>query len=91
MDSEAFGDFDGAHALRRERADRLDLPTHGGRSALVAAVGLGLGDPLALAFEHQRALELGNRAKHGEDQPAAGRAGVDPEREDAQRDALALG
>src|SRR4051794_31718805 len=44
------------------------------RLSLVLALGLGAGDPLALAFEHDLALELGHRRHDGEDH-AAHRAG----------------
>ncbi len=91
MDFEASGDVAGAHALGGEAADRLDLPAYSRRSPLVAAVRLGLGDSFLLAFEHERALELGDRSQDGEDQPAAGGSGVDTERRDAERDLLVLG
>jgi hypothetical protein len=49
------------------------------RLSLVLALGLGAGDPLALALEHDLAFELGHGRHDGEDHAAhrAGHAAVD--------------
>jgi hypothetical protein len=64
---------------------RRRLPT------LVLALGLRLGDSLALPLEHDLTLELGERGEHVQHQPArcaAGVHGAAAEVEDSKRDAF---
>ena len=63
----------------------------GGRnSAFVFAFALRPNDALALALQHDLALELGDGADHVQHEPAGRRCRVEVHGEDAQRCALAL-
>lgn len=46
------------------------------RTATIATIGLGLGDPFTLTDQKQFALELGNCPEHRDDQFAGGRRGI---------------
>ena len=60
------------------------LSASGRRATLVLAFALGLGDSVALAFEHHLALELSHRAEDVQHEPPIGRGSVQPHAEDAQ-------
>lgn len=53
------------------------LLRHRGRAADALAAGAGLGESLVRALDDQFPDELGERGEHMEDQPSAGRGGVE--------------
>ena len=77
-------DLIGRAALSREAEDLRGLGTSGGRSALVLALTLSLGDALPLPLQHQLPLELRNGAHKVEQELARERGGVEVHAEDAQ-------
>src|SRR5262249_37312212 len=67
-DTEAAGDLRTFDTFGIKRADLLGASLCGRHPTLVLAGGLGRGDAVALALQHQASLELGNRTDHRENQ-----------------------
>ena len=62
-DAETLRDLHRAQPLRLQRLHCIGLALRSWRPALLAAFALGLGDTVALAFQHQRAFKLGHAAR----------------------------
>jgi hypothetical protein len=88
MDTEAAGDLGIGEPVGFETAHLCHLDAHRRLAALVFTAGLGRRDPFTLAFEHNLALELGDRAQNIKHQaPSRGR-GVDAHGQDLEAGAL---
>src|SRR5215471_2400977 len=90
VDAEAPGDFRPRHAFRGEGADLGSVLACGRSAALELAGGFGGGNAVALALEHDLALELRDRSDDVQEQPTGRTGGVDPHVEDPERHTFLL-
>ena len=87
---QSFGDLRRSHALSLQSQHPASLRPRGWLAALVLALCLGFGDPLALTLQHQAPLELPDGADHREEQLAGGCGGIQVEVQDLEVGSLGL-